>query len=175
MFYFRFAVKLTDFCLHSLRTEEDLDRCELHFKYLVFFLHNDSKITFVFPLNTLIYDYLIMIGHFQITTAYRWLKGTTKEEEGLARLSYIYRPFHKTLPRSSAFVKWSSVRFYETDCIYSFLLWRLQFMRLIQWFTINRFWNFDSEFNYSPFHKTLPKSSLQIHWISVKLYEMGDR
>ena len=90
MFYFRFAVKLTDFGLHSLRTEEDLDRCELHFKYLVFFLHNDSKITFVFPLNTLIYDYLIMIGHFQITTAYRWLKGTTKEEEGLARLSYIY-------------------------------------------------------------------------------------
>ena len=28
----------------------------------------------------------------------------------------FYRPFHKTLPRSSAFVKWISVRFYETDC-----------------------------------------------------------
>ena len=27
---------------------------------------------------------------------------------------------------------------------------------------------------YSPFHKTLPKSSLQIHWISVRFYEMGD-
>ena len=50
-------------------------------------------------------------------------------------------------------------------------------MRLIliyNWTIVNRFWNFDSEFNYSPFHKTFPKSSLQIHWISVKLYEMGD-
>ena len=27
-----------------------------------------------------------------------------------------YRPFHKTLPRSSTFVNWISVRFYETDC-----------------------------------------------------------
>ena len=27
---------------------------------------------------------------------------------------------------------------------------------------------------YSPFHKTLPKSSLQMHWISVRFYEMGD-
>ena len=33
--------------------------------------------------------------------------------------SYIYRPFHKTLLRSSAFVNWSSVRFYETVCIMS--------------------------------------------------------
>ena len=29
--------------------------------------------------------------------------------------------------------------------------------------------------NYSPFHKTLPKSSLQLHWISVRFYEMGDK
>ena len=28
----------------------------------------------------------------------------------------IYRQFHKTLPRSSAFVNWISVRFYETGC-----------------------------------------------------------
>ena len=28
--------------------------------------------------------------------------------------SHIYRPFHKTLPRSSAFVNWISVSFYET-------------------------------------------------------------
>ena len=28
-----------------------------------------------------------------------------------------YRPFHKTLPRSSEFVKWISVRFSEMDCI----------------------------------------------------------
>ena len=27
---------------------------------------------------------------------------------------------------------------------------------------------------YSQFHKTLPKSSLQMHWISVRFYEMGD-
>ena len=26
---------------------------------------------------------------------------------------------------------------------------------------------------YSPFHKTLPKSSLQMHWISVRFYETG--
>ena len=28
----------------------------------------------------------------------------------------MYRPFHKTLPRSRRFVNWISVRFYETDC-----------------------------------------------------------
>ena len=31
---------------------------------------------------------------------------------------FRYRPFHTTLPRSSAFVNWISVRFYETDCIW---------------------------------------------------------
>ena len=35
-----------------------------------------------------------------------------------ARRSYFkYRPFHKTLPRSSASANRISVRFYETDCI----------------------------------------------------------
>ena len=29
-------------------------------------------------------------------------------------------------------------------------------------------------FTYRPFHKTLPKSSLRIHLISVRFYEMGD-
>ena len=29
-------------------------------------------------------------------------------------------------------------------------------------------------FIYSPFHKTLPSSSLQMHFISVGFYEMGD-
>ena len=35
---------------------------------------------------------------------------------------------------------------------------------------------YDSLFNfiYSAFHKTLPKSSLKIHWISVRFYAMGD-
>ena len=27
---------------------------------------------------------------------------------------------------------------------------------------------------YSPFQKTLPKSSLQMNWVSVRFYEMGD-
>ena len=27
---------------------------------------------------------------------------------------------------------------------------------------------------YKKFHKTLPKSSLQMHWISVRFYEIGD-
>ena len=29
-------------------------------------------------------------------------------------------------------------------------------------------------FFYSQFNKTLPKSSLQMHWISERFYEMGD-
>ena len=29
-------------------------------------------------------------------------------------------------------------------------------------------------FTYSQFHKTLPRSSLQMHWISERFYEMGD-
>ena len=31
---------------------------------------------------------------------------------------FEYRPFHKTLPRSSEVLNWISGRFYETDCIY---------------------------------------------------------
>ena len=27
---------------------------------------------------------------------------------------------------------------------------------------------------YSPFHKTLQRSSIQMHWISVRFYESGD-
>ena len=30
---------------------------------------------------------------------------------------FIYRPFHKTLPKSTAFINRISVKFYETDCI----------------------------------------------------------
>ena len=30
------------------------------------------------------------------------------------------------------------------------------------------------EFSYSRFHKTFLKSSLQMHWIKVRFYEMGD-
>ena len=35
----------------------------------------------------------------------------------LSNIYFIYRPFHKTLPRSSEPVNWISLRFYETDCI----------------------------------------------------------
>ena len=33
----------------------------------------------------------------------------------------LYTPFHETIPKSSAFVSWISVRFYETDCIIIYL------------------------------------------------------
>ena len=39
----------------------------------------------------------------------------------------------------------------------------------------NRTFYFTISVNYSPFHKTLPKSSLKIHWISVRFFEMDDR
>ena len=29
-------------------------------------------------------------------------------------------------------------------------------------------------FRYSPYHKTLSRSSLQMHWVTVRFYEMGD-
>ena len=31
----------------------------------------------------------------------------------------------------------------------------------------------DASLIYSPFHKTLPRSSLEMHWISVRFYEIG--
>ena len=30
------------------------------------------------------------------------------------------------------------------------------------------------QLNYSLFYKTLPKSNFQMHWISVRFYEIGD-
>ena len=30
-----------------------------------------------------------------------------------------YQPFHKTLTRSSAFLNWISVKFYETGCMWT--------------------------------------------------------
>ena len=38
----------------------------------------------------------------------------------IQKVTDIYRPFHKTLPRSSAFVNRISVRFFETGCIVIF-------------------------------------------------------
>ena len=46
---------------------------------------------------------------------YQYSKQSSHEIK-LNRRIAIYRPFHKTLPRSSAIVNWISVRFYETDC-----------------------------------------------------------
>ena len=37
-------------------------------------------------------------------------------------LFFLYRQFHSTFPRSSAFINWVSVRFYETDCTYEIFL-----------------------------------------------------
>ena len=39
------------------------------------------------------------------------------KKRGTLYKNIIYRPFHKTLPRSRVFVKWISVRFHETDYI----------------------------------------------------------
>ena len=44
---------------------------------------------------------------------------------GYKKVKYLcltYRPFHETLPRSSAFINWISIRFYETACIYICIL-----------------------------------------------------
>ena len=41
---------------------------------------------------------------------------TFSEISRFKKLIFVYHPFHNTLPRSSAFVKWISVRFYEADC-----------------------------------------------------------
>ena len=38
----------------------------------------------------------------------------------LSLMNFMYRPFHKTLPRSSAFVNVISGRFYETGCSSNF-------------------------------------------------------
>ena len=42
-------------------------------------------------------------------------------------------------------------------------------------FFLKKIWNWELKWRYSPFHKTLPKSNLQMLWISVRFYEMGDR
>ena len=35
-------------------------------------------------------------------------------------------------------------------------------------------YTFEIHVSYSQFHKTLPKSNLQMHGISIRFYEMGD-
>ena len=40
-----------------------------------------------------------------------------KKVEKIKKYCHELSPFHKTLPRYSAFVNWMSVRFYEMDCI----------------------------------------------------------
>ena len=51
-------------------------------------------------------------------------QGKRKKQNFFVIFSYLlntYRPFHKTLPRSSSFVNWISVRFNETGCIKTLL------------------------------------------------------
>ena len=40
---------------------------------------------------------------------------------------------------------------------------------------IQRSWGIEPDLLYSTFHKTLPRSNLEMHLISVRFYEMGDR
>ena len=68
------------------------------------FLPCPSYIHIVFYLALLLKD------SFSLQRSFRFLKIYRKY------IHFTYRPFHKTLPRSSAFVNWISVRFYETDC-----------------------------------------------------------
>ena len=42
-------------------------------------------------------------------------------------------------------------------------------------FAIYLITTYEGIFSYSLFHKTLPKPGLQMHWISVRFYELGDR
>ena len=46
--------------------------------------------------------------------------------------TFIYLPFHKTLPRSSAFVNWISVRFYETACTLIIHLFPKDFIHTVE-------------------------------------------
>ena len=39
----------------------------------------------------------------------------------------IYRPFHKTLPRTSAFINWITVRFYETGCSLRYFFFKISY------------------------------------------------
>jgi len=50
--------------------------------------------------------------------------------------SVLYRPFHKTLPRSSLFVNWISLRFYETYCIRKQIIFQYAIM------TVNAYFEF---------------------------------
>ena len=52
------------------------------------------------------------------------------------RWVWTYRPFHKTLPRFSAFLNWLSVIFYETDCI-QHILWLTKYEGLIFFNRVN--------------------------------------
>ena len=57
-----------------------------------------------------------------------------------------YRPFHKTLPSSSAFVNWISVRFYETDCswkrsiTFSYIIWKAGGICSFSFMLLSTFW-----------------------------------
>ena len=54
------------------------------------------------------------------------------------------------------------------------LIWPLMIFLISWFFIIINSKHHKKEFIYSPFHKTLPRSCLQMHWVSARFYEMGD-
>ena len=54
----------------------------------------------------------IISGIPDFTYIYIWFDKNSQKEKSFL---FMYHPFHKTLPRSNAFVNWFSVRFYGTD------------------------------------------------------------
>ena len=68
---------------------------------------------------------------------------------------FIYRPFHKTLPRSSTFVNWISVSFYETGCSLS----KIDFFKLAK-----NFLPPDFTFSYSNILNLLSKKYFKLKY-----------
>ena len=73
-------------------------------------------------------------------------------------LCFNYSQFYKTLPQSSLRIHGLSVRFYEMGDRRVFIIGGYFFLFILLYRKVNIFLCF----NYSPFHKTLPKSSLEL-------------
>ena len=87
----------------------------------------------------------------------------------------LLRTKHKlSRPANYQFVKFGCLRLICLKC----LLLALYYIELELECNENRYWGSCPfvlfSFMYRPFHKTLPKSSLQMHWISVRFCEIGD-
>ena len=76
-----------------------------------------------------------------------------------------YEPFYETMHKSSfsLLIRGGGVYFNTADSL-------LQVLFYFNNSSVKK----NRIFAYSQFHKTLPITSSQIHWISVRFYEMGD-